>query len=414
MNAGRNQLWIISSFALLIMGCAGQPDLGKFPEAAGKAGSTCSANRIENQFIVQWSSGRISVVKSKSLDEFKKTVLIPKDKLINFVEFDKKVYSDAVVNGLPVSHGPTWGQDSISAGAVWARGFRGSGAKVAVVDAGVDVFHPQIQPRIAINTAELNGKEGVDDDRNGFVDDIYGWDFVTQSPRSAPAAQSMDDHGTHVAGIMIADHRTGPAIGVAPEAQLIVASFISNNEGGSISDSISALRYAADRGANVINASWGGASCSTLLRNTIAELESRNILVVAASGNSGVVLDQVPQYPAAFVLPNLLTISAISWSGRQTSWSNKSFQLVHLGAPGDAILSTVQGGGYAYMSGTSMAAPFVSGAAAVLWGARPGARVAQIRQALISGVDLGDQQNAARGSLNLDKALRAIEQSVAP
>src|SRR5690606_31039469 len=152
-------------------------------------------------------------------------------------------------------------------------------------------------------------------------------------------------------------------------------------------------QYSVSRGAKIINASWGGGNCSETLRETIQEAGRRNILFVSASGNDGIDFDRYAyySYPAVFNLANQITVAATDVFNRLTPFSNRSYTLVHIGAPGDQIRSAVpyatDSSGYAVLSGTSMATPMVSGAAALLWSAKPNATVAQIKQALLSSTD---------------------------
>jgi subtilisin family serine protease len=244
-----------------------------------------------------------------------------------------------------------------------------------------------------------------------------GWDFIRNE---APGL--IDDpkvvHGSHVAGIILADPEKGPLSGVAPKSKLLQASFL-DSENGSLGAAIQAIAYSAENGARIINASWGGRDCSATLKETIADVGAKGVLFVTASGNEGIDYDLYPaySYPAVFNLFSMISVAASDSLDRLAAFSNKSFYLVHLAAPGSGIRSTVplisESSGYEILSGTSMAAPFVSGAAALLWSARPNATVTQIRQALLNSVDNRNYKVSTQGRLNVEKALTEIRR-IAP
>lgn len=379
-----------------------------FPDNGALDSSACMGQAVKNKFIVQWEDGRFSVESAANAEEFTKNFIEPQLADIRFVEFDREIKVEST-REVTASAVDSWGQDRTEARALWNLGVKGQGVKVGVVDAFVDPNHAQIRPRIAVNTGEIPNN-GIDDDRNGVVDDYYGAKFT-----SAPDGARPSSHGTHVAGIIAADSRYGSVEGMAPEAQLIPAQFITDDGGGSLGDAVLALQYSASRGAKIINASWGGAPCVSSLRNAFQELEKKGILVVVAAGNDGRDVDVYPEFPASFNLSNQITVAASSVSDFMTSWSNSGFNFVHLAAPGDKILSTVPGNSTAYMDGTSMAAPFVTGAAALLWSAKPQATAAQIKSAILQSVDVRNQHEfkvSTRGRLNVRKAYQILNQIV--
>lgn len=381
-----------------------------FPENGAMDSSACTGQAIENKFIVQWEDGRFSVESAESAEDFKKNFIEPRLQEIRYVEYDRHLQIENTSSVRTMASVDSWGQGQIAADKVWAQGVYGQNVKVAVVDSFVDVSHPQILPRIAVNTGEIPNN-GIDDDGNGVVDDYYGASFVS----NPGTIKTPSAHGSHVTGIIAADPRYGSIQGVAPQAQIIPAQFIANDGGGSLGDAVLALQYSANRGAKIINASWGGAPCVASLRNTFKELEDKGILIVVAAGNSGRDIDVYPEYPASFNFANQITVAASSISDFMTSWSNSGFNLVHVAAPGESILSTTPGNSTAYMDGTSMAAPFVSGAAALLWSARPQATAQQIKTALLRSVDVtpGHEFKVnTRGRINVEKALSVIEELV--
>lgn len=409
MDVQRILLAVVS--ILVLASCGNQKSTTSvFPDNGSLDSRSCAGKAIQNKFIVQWESGQFSVESAANAQEFTKNFLEPQLENIRFVEFDRQLQLEKSVEVRVMGTTDSWGQDKVSARNVWSQGVYGQNVKVAIVDSFVDVTHPQIQPRIAVNSAETPNN-GVDDDGNGVVDDYYGASFVS-IPSNSPTPSS---HGTHVAGVIAADSRYGSVEGVAPQAQIIPAQFIANDGGGSLGDAVLALQYSANRGAKIINASWGGAPCVDSLRNTFLEMQNKGVLVVVAAGNDGRDIDLYPEYPASFNLSTQITVAASSVSDVMTSWSNSGFQLVHVAAPGEHILSTVPNNSTAYMDGTSMAAPFVSGAAALLWSARPNATALQIKSALLQSVDIyagREFKVNTRGRINVEKALQVLKQLV--
>lgn len=379
-----------------------------FPESGALDSNACLGQAVQNKFIVQWEDGKFSVESAENAEIFTRDFIEPQLEKIRFVEFDRHLQLEKSSELTVLGTTDSWGQDKISARNVWAKGVYGQNIKVAVVDSYVDPSHAQLQSRIAINYQEIPDNN-IDDDGNGVVDDYYGASFVSV-PSNNPTPSG---HGSHVAGIIGADPRFGPVEGVAPLAQIIPAQFIANDGGGSLGDAVLAMQYSASRGAKIINASWGGAPCVASLRNTFLELQNKGILVVVAAGNEGRDIDAYPEFPASFNLSNQITVAASSISDFMTSWSNSGFEFVHVAAPGERILSTVPGNSTAYMDGTSMAAPFVSGAAALLWSAQPQATASQIKTALLQSVDIERGREfkvSTRGRINVEKALEVLKQ----
>ena len=233
---------------------------------------------------------------------------------------------------------------------------------VVVIDTGVDYNHPDLVSNVWRNPGEVAGN-GFDDDGNGYVDDVYGINAITNS------GNPMDDHGhgTHVAGIIGARGNNNVGIaGVSWESKIIAAKFLDSNGSGSTANAIKAVNYAtalkrAGRTITVTNNSWGGSSYSSALASAIADASSAGILFVAAAGNNGSNNDAYPQYPANYSSPNVISVGSIDSSTALSSFSNYGEQTVHIAAPGGNIASTMINSGYVYMSGTSMAAPQVSG-----------------------------------------------------
>ncbi len=238
---------------------------------------------------------------------------------------------------------------------------------VAIIDTGVDYTHPDLAANMWRNPGESGeGREsnGVDDDGNGFVDDVFGWDFAGND------SDPKDDngHGTHVAGTIAAsgDNEIG-VVGVNWQASVMALKFLSGNGSGSADDAIEAILYAASNGARVLNNSWGGGGFSRALQEAIEFARDQNALFVAAAGNDGRDNDALPTYPASYDVANVIAVAASDRNDRLASFSNFGATSVDLAAPGADILSTMPNDSYRSLNGTSMATPHVSGVAALVW-----------------------------------------------
>jgi subtilisin family serine protease len=269
---------------------------------------------------------------------------------------------------------------------------QGAGVVVAVVDSGTRLDHPDLASNIWVNFGELPGN-GVDDDRNGYVDDVHGVDLTTKSP-----VQDLSDghgHGTHVAGTIAGASNGRGIIGVAFRARIMTVKVLTAAGAGTTSAVAEGIRYAAANGARIINLSLGGDTPDARVSDAIAAAAAANVLVVCSAGNSGRNVDAQPSYPVSFAFPNLIGVASTApEDGRQISgFSNFGRTTVALAAPGEEVLSTTNDGGYGYKSGTSMAAPHVSGVAALMAAAAPALSAADLRAQLL--------QNAVSASIEV-------------
>lgn len=252
---------------------------------------------------------------------------------------------------------------------------------VAVIDDGVDLAHPDLAARAWTNPGEAGplAANGIDDDANGYIDDVHGWDFCNDDNTVHDAG--ADGHGTHVAGTIAASLNGMGTVGVAPGVSIMALKFIDDGWSCGTDDlAVAAIDYAASFGAPIINASWGGPQPSTVLDAAIAD---SGALFVAAAGNGAADLDRAVgdrYYPASSTLPNVLAVAAVDQSGRLATFSNYGATSVDLAAPGTNILSTYPADVdcpspcYAWSAGTSMAAPHVSGVAALVGSRQPALR----------------------------------------
>ena len=257
---------------------------------------------------------------------------------------------------------------------------------VGIVDSGIDVTHPDLAANIWTNPGEIPGN-GIDDDHNGYVDDVHGWNFVDNT-------NVVDDgfgHGTHVAGIVGAVGNNGVGVaGVAWQVSLMALKFEDSRGIGSTSSLLAALNYATmmrrDFGINIVatNNSWQTiAGYSQVMQQAIQAEGDAGIVFVAAAGNNGTDCDATPSYPGSYHLPNMITVAAMDGGNSLAGLSNYGATSVDLGAPGIMIQSTFPGAAYGLLSGTSMAAPQVTGVVALLAAAKPGITVAEARSAIL-------------------------------
>ena len=255
---------------------------------------------------------------------------------------------------------------------------------VAVIDTGVDYRHPDLKDNLWTNDAELNGIEGVDDDGNGFVDDVYGYDFANND------ADPIDghSHGTHCAGVIGASHNTIGVKGVMANVKLMSIKFLSDSGSGETIGAIKSIEYATKMGAHLTSNSWGGGERSEALKEAIQAAQDAGSMFVAAAGNSRADNDARPSYPASYKVDGIVTVGAMDGKGNRSSFSNYGKTSVHVFAPGSNILSTVKNGGYKKMSGTSMATPFVSGVLGLLLANEPGITVMEAKERLMQSTVL--------------------------
>jgi subtilisin family serine protease len=272
-----------------------------------------------------------------------------------------------------------WGADAINAPEVWAQNITGNGIVVAVVDTGVDYYHPDLDSNIWQNPGEIAGN-GIDDDRNGFIDDIRGWDFVYND--NYPMDLDLYGHGTHIAGSIAAERNDFGITGVAYNAKIMPVRVLDTFGEGKLNNVAAGIRYAADNGANVINLSIGNEFYpSNLVNAAIEYANNKGSVVVIAAGNSG---SSQPDYPARNADRSGIAAGSIDINGRMADTSNRagSTPLDYVVAPGVDIYSTTPYNNYEIETGTSMAAPHVAGVAALVLSTNPNLTPAQVEYIL--------------------------------
>lgn len=275
---------------------------------------------------------------------------------------------------------------------------------VAVIDTGVDYNHQDLAANMWRNAGEIAG-DGIDNDGNGYADDIYGYDFANND------ADPFDDqgHGTHVAGTIGAVGNNGiGTTGVNWNTRIMALKFLAADGSGSTAGAISALNYAVRMGANLSNNSWGGGGSSSLLSQAIGNARTAGHIFVAAAGNSGQNNDLTPNYPSNYSFDNVVAVAATDSRDALASFSCYGATTVDIAAPGVGILSTLPGNTYGTYSGTSMATPHVSGAISLIWDQNPTFTYQQVIAKLYSSVDKIAGLNgkvATGGRLNIGNAL---------
>lgn len=333
------------------------------------------------------------------------------DPQVAFAEPDYRVYALATPND--PSYDELWGLHNIGqtagiadadidAAEAWDITQGNSGTLVAVIDTGVDYRHPDLSANIWTNPGEIAG-DGVDNDHNGYVDDVHGYDFINND------GDPMDDHGhgTHVAGTIGAVGNNGIGVtGINWNTRIMALKFLDSSGSGSTSDAIEALEYAVAMGAQISNNSYGGDPFSQSFYNALVNARDAGHVFVAAAGNNGMNNDTSPFFPANYELDNIVSVAATDDRDQLAYFSNYGQATVDLAAPGVDILSTKPGNAYQLSSGTSMAAPHVAGVLTLVRSQHPDWSYGQVIQQVTGTVDClpslagrtttGGRLNAAR------------------
>jgi subtilisin family serine protease len=277
----------------------------------------------------------------------------------------------------------------IDAPEAWNITTDSSSSIIAVVDDGVDINHPDLAANTWVNLAECPGgfgtciENGIDEDSNGYIDDFYGWDFWNDDNTVFDPSDG-DYHGTHVTGTIAASGNNSVGVtGVNWQARVMALKFL-GPYGGYTSDAIAAIEYATDKGAVVINASWGGGGFSQSLKDAI---EACGCVFAAAAGNSGRDNDGRNHYPSSYDSANLISVGATDHNDEPAYFSNFGATSVDIGAPGVNILSTLPDNAYGSLNGTSMATPHVAGVAGLLSADAPSLTPVQVKDRLLLGAD---------------------------
>lgn len=315
-----------------------------------------------------------------------------------------------------------WGLKKSDAARAWSVTKGSRDIVVAVIDTGIDVKHEDLAGNLWKNPGE-SGKDSlgrdkatnnVDDDENGFRDDVYGWNFVSNNNK-------LDDnhgHGTHIAGIIGAEAGNNKGItGIAPEVSLMILKYYDPKVPGTdnLKNTIAAIRYAVKMGAHIINYSGGGTEFSQEEHDAVAEAKKKGILFVAAAGNERSNSDQHHYYPADYKLSNIISVTAIDPATQVLASSNYGVETVDIAAPGQNILSSLPGNSYGYMTGTSQATAFATGAAALVMAHKQSYKAEDVKKYILATGDAQTQlasKTRTSRQLNLYKALTILDSGI--
>ncbi|MBC2581761.1 S8 family serine peptidase [Clostridium sp. DJ247] len=294
----------------------------------------------------------------------------------------ENITTNASVSG-DTTTGASISEFSANVASAW-KSSQGDGVIVAVLDTGIDITHEDLAENIWTNEKEIAGNN-VDDDGNGIIDDIHGWNFYDNNNIVHDPSLAYDEgHGTHVAGIIGAAINNNKGIaGVAPKVKIMPLKVFSNGQAYT-SEIIDAIDYATKMGAKIANCSWGSTSNNLALNEAI---DNSGMLFVTASGNDAMNIDTNPIYPASFENGNIISVASIKESGALSSFSNYGTTSVDVAAPGENILSTLPNNSYGESSGTSMSAAFVSGEAALILSKYGNMTASELKKKIIDSSD---------------------------
>ena len=332
---------------------------------------------------------------------------------IEYVEPDYEVHTTWQPNDPSFSQ--QWAHQVIQSVKAWDITQGSQDVVVAVIDTGTDYNHNDLKDNIWHNPDETPGNNR-DDDGNGYADDTVGWNFVDNN-NTPMADDNSHYHGTHTAGIIGAVGNNGiGVVGASPHVKIMPLKFLASNGSGNISAAVKAIDYAISKRVKIMSNSWGGPQYSQALADAVERARQAGILFIAAAGNGGSDgvgdnNDTTANYPSNLSSDNIIAVAATTQTDSLTRFSNYGAGTVHIGAPGENILSTMNGNAYQNMSGTSMATPLVSGVVALMYALRPDLNYQQIKKALLDNVDkipALQGKVSSNGRVNPYKALSAI------
>lgn len=374
--------------------------LGTTPEQRDKARGRAGAEKKERIVEAEGLRTEVELVRiPNGSDRSAAARKLEEDPAVAYAEPNYVMTHAATSTDTYYTNGSLWGmygdatspanQYGSQAGEAWAAGNTGSSSVyVGVIDEGIQFTHPDLSGQVWTNP--FDAVDGVDNDGNGYVDDIRGWDFAGNNNTIYDGGRkgTSDDHGTHVAGTIGAKADTAGVVGVNWNVTLISGKFLGPN-GGSLANAVKAVDYFTNlkkaKGLDIVatNNSWGGGGFSQTLLSAIGRANDAGILFIAAAGNSGTNNDTTASYPSNYDVPNVIAVAAIDKSGALASFSQYGATTVDLGAPGVGVWSTTAFNTLSSYNGTSMATPHVTGGAALYKAANPAATAAQIKAAIL-------------------------------
>lgn len=238
---------------------------------------------------------------------------------------------------------------------------------IAVIDTGIDYNHPDLKANMWVNP-------------DPTAEDVHGYNFAAKTPNPMDG----NGHGTHCAGVIGAGHNAIGIRGVMANVKLMAVKFLTDSGRGETADAIASIDYAVEKGAHILSNSWGGGGRSEALKEAIVRANDAGVIFVAAAGNSRADNDSTASFPANYKVENVISVGAMDSRGSKASFTNYGKESVHVFAPGVNIYSTVQNGGYKSLSGTSMAAPFVTGIIGLLVGQEENLSTAELRERVVA------------------------------
>lgn len=388
------------------------------------------APHVNGQIIVKYKEGRVAAMDGSMDNLGNNTYCVSlrsdmKETLMSLLSNEDVEYAEpnyiyrTMATPNDPKFGQLWGMNKINAPAAWNAKSKADRVIVAVIDTGINYKHEDLKDNVWVNKNEVAGN-GIDDDGNGYIDDIHGINGINDS------GDPMDDHshGSHCMGTIAGTGNNNVGVtGVCWQAQVMGCKFLSASGGGSSADAVKCINYAVANGAKVLSNSWGGGGFSLALYNAIKDAGDKGVLFVAAAGNSyksslslpaGYCQDQDFQGKTYPGLSNVLAVSASDESDNKASFSQYSAAAAKsrdlIAAPGTNILSTTLGNNYASYNGTSMATPHVAGAATLIWANNMNLTALEIKKVLTDSGDTlqwGDwfsKYDIQR--LNLEQALK--------